>query len=364
MSNVKVIIAGGGTGGHFFPAIAIGNALKEKDVEILYMGSSFGIEANVLSKLNENHVLLDIRGIQRSFNISSIVKNMLFPFRFILSFVKSISTIISFKPHVVIGTGGYASGLPLIAAILLNKKTILQEQNSFPGITTRRLSHRVNKVFTAYPDAKKHLRGNIELIGNPVRQNLETVDTNEAKVKLGFDASKPLIFILGGSQGSHPFNMHFSKVHNEYTQRGIQLYWQTGKNDFTWLTSSIENEQVKLASFIEDMGLAYSAADMVISRAGALAIEELKYCKKAMLLVPFPHAAGNHQYENARSLAVRNAALLVKQSEMEDGDLETTIFSLIKNESKIRLMQKNAHSLFHSESLTQITTHVMEMAQA
>lgn len=364
MSELRVLIAGGGTGGHLFPALAIGDELKSRGTVVMYMGSTYGIEAKELIDRNEKVKLLNIRGIQRSFSMASIGQNLLFPFKFILGYINSILTIIKFNPQVVVGTGGYASGLPLLAALLLNKKTLLQEQNSFPGITTRKLSNKVDTICIAYEDTRQYLQKEAHLTGNPIRKDLKLIDRHEACAKLGFNPDKPVIFILGGSQGSHPFNIHFLKVYNEYIEKGIQLLWQTGNLDIDWINTKVDNPHIKIKSFIHEMSEAYSAADIVISRAGALAIEELKSCGKTMVLIPFPFAAADHQTENAKSLAIEDAAICINQAEMEDGFLETTINELIKNKYKMKTLQENAKKMSFPNALTEISDYIMELAHA
>lgn len=364
MSKLRIIIAGGGTGGHLFPALAIGDELKSKGMDVMYMGSTYGIEAKQLRDRNEKMKLLNIHGIQRSFSFASIIQNLLFPFKFIIGYIESVFTIMKFNPQVVVGTGGYASGLPLLAALLLKKKTLLQEQNSFPGITTRKLSHKVDRICIAYEGAQGHLRKTALLTGNPIRKDLKLSKKNEACTKLGFNPSKPVIFILGGSQGSHPINIHFSNVYSEYAEKDIQLLWQTGTGDIEWLSTEINEPKVKLTPFIDQISDAYSAADIVISRAGALAIEELKACGKAMVLIPFPLATSNHQMENAKSLAIENAAICISQTEMNDGFLETTIIELFNNKQKLKSLKENAKRLSFPNALTEISNQIIGLAQA
>jgi len=364
MFELRVIIAGGGTGGHLFPALAIGDELKARGIDVMYMGSIYGIEAKQLRDRKEKMKLLNIRGIQRSFSFTSIIQNLLFPFKFVKGYIESVFTILKFNPQVVVGTGGYASGLPLLAALLLKKKTLLQEQNSFPGITTRKLSHKVDAICIAYEAAQEHLNKTALLTGNPIRKDLKLIDRKEACKKLGFNSDKLVIFILGGSQGSHPFNVHFSTVYNEYMEEDIQLLWQTGTDDIDWLKAEIDNPNITLTPFIHHMSDAYSAADIVISRAGALAIEELKYCGKAMVLIPFPLAAANHQSENAQSLAIESAAICISQTEMNDGFLETTIIELFKNDLKLKSLKENAKRLSFPKALTEISDQIMELAYA
>ena len=215
--NLKVIISGGGIGGHFYPAIAIGNKLKSLNVDVKYIGSQYGIESTLLNNDDNDITLLNIRGIQRHLNVESLFINCVFPFRFIHSYIKSRELIKDFKPHVVIGTGGYSSGLPLLAAIHKGIKTVIHEQNSFPGITTRKLVKKVTKVCIAFEDAKAYFKNNnVILTGNPVRNNICLIDKSKAKESYHFDIGRPVLAISGGSQGSVPFNRHFQIHLDQY----------------------------------------------------------------------------------------------------------------------------------------------------
>jgi UDP-N-acetylglucosamine--N-acetylmuramyl-(pentapeptide) pyrophosphoryl-undecaprenol N-acetylglucosamine transferase len=337
----RILIAGGGTGGHLFPSIAIGTALKNNGFDICYVGSKFGIESNIFGNQKEPYYLLNIRGIQRSLSFRSLGINLLFPFRFIYSYLKSRKIIKSFSPDVVVGTGGYASGLPLLVATQLNIKTLIQEQNSYPGMVTRNLSKKINTICIAFEDAKSYLpNSHCILTGNPVRNNITLVNKISAKKNLGLDINKQTIFITGGSQGSRPINNHFKSNHKLYTDAGIQLLWQCGALDYEELKLNIDDNNIILTDFIDDMATAYSCADLVISRAGALAIAELSSVGKATILIPFPHAAGNHQLKNAQSLSTRNATILIEQSTLKTGILEKTAIDVINNEKQKKELQK------------------------
>jgi len=365
MNNIKVLIAGGGTGGHLFPAIAIGDTLKSLGVVVKYAGSKYGIEANILPKRNEQYLLLDIRGLQRSFSASAIAKNLLFPYRFIKSYFQSKRFIKSFNPDVVVGTGGYSSGLPLLVAHHLKKKTIIQEQNSFPGITTRKLAHNAKCICTAYEDASNFLNNdNVIITGNPVRRDMKVMEPIVARKSMEINENKPTMLIIGGSQGSRPLNNHFIKHFKLYANKGIQIIWQCGKLDYTTILSQVNHPNVFLYKFIHKMNIAYSSADVVISRAGALVLSEMTIMGKSMVLVPFPSAAGNHQYKNACSLTSKNAAELVEQHELQNGTLEKTIFNLFENTNKREMLSKNALKLAKTNATETITTKIMEVAQS
>ncbi|MBT3250593.1 MAG: undecaprenyldiphospho-muramoylpentapeptide beta-N-acetylglucosaminyltransferase [Candidatus Marinimicrobia bacterium] len=338
-NQLRVIIAGGGTGGHLYPAISIADLLRRDGVIVRYIGSKFGIEAKNITALGESPLLLPITGIQRDLSFKSLVKNFLFPFRFIFSYFKSRSFIKNFNPQIVIGTGGYSSGIPLLNALKLKINTLIQEQNSYPGITTRNLAGKVNTVCIAFDESSSYLSGNLIKTGNPVRDNLIIMSKEESRKQLGLEDDRSTIFILGGSQGSRPFNTHFKEYYKQYISKGFQLLWQYGYWDENMLESVKNEDHVHLFPFIENMSTAYGAADLVISRAGAITLAEITKCHKAAILIPFPHAAGNHQEVNARSLESKGASILVHQSELKTGKLENTVFDLFENIEKITQLE-------------------------
>jgi UDP-N-acetylglucosamine--N-acetylmuramyl-(pentapeptide) pyrophosphoryl-undecaprenol N-acetylglucosamine transferase len=364
MAELRVLIAGGGTGGHLFPALAIGDELRGQGAEVKFIGSKYGIESTVLKNRGEDAVLLGIRGLQRSFTLIALGKNILFPLRFVISLLKSFWTIYKFSPQVVVGTGGYSAGLPLLAAVYMGKKTLIQEQNSFPGITTRNLSQRVDIICIAYAKAQDFIKKKARLLGNPVRKDIQLISKKKACKKLGLNHEQKVIFIVGGSQGSRPFNDHFSAVYPEYCKIGIQLLWQTGLNEFELINKSINDVNVKLMPFIDDMGTAYSAADIVVSRAGAMAIEELKSFGKAMVLIPFPQAAGNHQTANANALESENAAICFPQNKFQTGELESLLFDLLRDSNKRDSLAKNASKMAFPNALDDICTTITDLSQA
>ena len=365
-SNFRMIVAGGGTGGHFFPAKAICKSLYDKGIKVKYMGSKFGIEANCSNINNEiETILLNIRGIQRNLNIDAFMKNSLFPFRFIQSYFKSLKIINEFDPHVVIGTGGYSSGLPLIVAIHKGIKTVIQEQNSYPGLTTRKLGSKVDKVCISFKHAKKHLkRNNIILTGNPIRNDIHLINKNQAKQSYHLNPNKPVIGILGGSQGSTPFNFHFQEHLEKYTNINIQLLWQTGKKDFMNLEMLNGKKGIHVLPFIDDMNTFYSAADIIISRSGALALSEMALLGKAMVLIPLPHSAGNHQAINAKEFTQMGSSILINQSQLESNFLEQSIFDLIQNPKKIENMEIQSKKMSFPDSTKKITEIILEVAES
>ena len=363
-SNLRMIVAGGGTGGHFFPAQSIYKSLLNKGITVKYMGSMHGIEASQKNNDEIDMVLLNIKGIQRQFTLDGLLKNFFFPFRFIQSYYKSVKIIKDFKPHLVIGTGGYSSGLPLIAAIQKGIKTVIQEQNSYPGITTRKLASKVDLICIAFKESKRFFnKNNVILTGNPIRNELYLMDKKTTKTSYGFNPNKPVIGILGGSQGSTPFNNHFKKTINDYKQKNIQLLWQTGKNDFDNLKSYDDKKNIRTISFINNMNQFYSAADIIISRSGAIALSEMTFLGKAMILIPLPHSAGNHQYINAKSIEKNGSAIIIQQSQLKLEYLEESIFNLLKNPTKINQMEKKSKEISFKNSTEKIINIIMEMAK-
>ena len=360
LKNTNIIIAGGGTGGHLFPAFAIGDRLEKEGALITYMGSKYGIEKNYEKELKKNMYLLNIKGIHRGKNIKSILNNILFPIRFFISYFHAIIIVKKINPTIIIGTGGYSSGLPILAGKILKIKYILHEQNSYPGITTKYLSKGAEKVFISYESIKMNLLSDNWLFtGNPVRENLNKIDRNVACKKIGLNPNKKVLFILGGSQGSAPINLFFINHYKTFIKKNIQIIWQTGIPEFEKIRKNISNSQIVIKSFIKDMAIPYSCSDIVISRAGALAIEELKAFNKPMILIPYPQSANNHQKLNALELVEKNAAKLVEQNEMEK-KLINTIDILINDDSHRKKIGDNAGKLHRSNSLDLIVDTIRE----
>ncbi len=360
IKDVNILIAGGGTGGHLFPAFAIGNRLEKEGAIVTYIGSEYGIEKKYTKKLKEQLYLLKITGISRSLSVKSIISNLLFPVRFIASYIRSIMIINKIKPKIIIGTGGYSSGIPILAGRLLNIKYILHEQNSYPGMTTKYLSKKAEKVFISYSATKDNiLNQNCVLTGNPIRENLIKIDRESACEKLELDFNKKIIFILGGSQGSRPLNSFFIDTYNELINKDIQIIWQTGILDFEKINTQIKSSQIIVKSFIDNIAIPYSCADIVISRAGALAIEELKSFNKPMILIPYPNAANDHQKLNALELVNNHAAKLVEQNEMNK-KLIPTICDLLDNDLERIEIGDNAKKIYNPNSLDLISDVIKE----
>ncbi|MBU1013624.1 MAG: undecaprenyldiphospho-muramoylpentapeptide beta-N-acetylglucosaminyltransferase [Bacteroidetes bacterium] len=312
-ANPKIIISGGGTGGHIFPAIAIAKALMKRlgAAEILFVGAKGRMEMERVPLAGFKIEGLWISGLQRSLTIN----NLLFPIKLIFSLFKAQQIIKRFKPDIVIGVGGYASGPTLRMAIRQKIPTLIQEQNSYPGITNRLLAKEVNSICVAY-DHMDHFfpKEKIVKTGNPVREELIDVSGKRKQAREFFKLdSRQVVFVVGGSQGAIAINKSIENLLPEFIKNDLQLIWQTGT---TFYNKALQNasDRIKIFKFIEKMDLAYAAADIVISRAGAIAISELCLVKNPVIFIPLPSAAEDHQTKNAVALVELEAALMIKES--------------------------------------------------
>ncbi len=321
--KLKILLSGGGTGGHIFPAVAIAQEIQKRfpDAQFLFIGANGKMEMEKVPQAGFKIEGLNIAGFDRG----NLLKNLGLPLKVISSLLKAKRIIKDFKPDFAVGTGGFASGPALYIAAKMGIPTFIQEQNSLPGKTNVFNAKKAKAVFTAYPEMEKFFSGTkTYFLGNPIRQNIITdlIDKDLAKEKLGLDKNKLTILSVGGSLGSRTLNNGWKDNLDKLKEKDYQLIWQTGKLEFNDLkdNESIINYQssIMLKEFIADMALAYSAADVIVSRAGAIAISELAVAKKPVLLVPFPFAAEDHQTKNAMTLVQKNAARMVKDSEMQD----------------------------------------------
>ena len=364
MSTIKktIFIAGGGTGGHLYPALSIGNELKNMGINIIYIGSKNGIEKNIFPEKNENYFLLNISGLQRGKNLKSFVRNITFPIKFLVSYFQSILLITKYRPSAIIGTGGYCSGLPLLAGISMNIPTYIQDQNSIPGLITKKLNKKINKIFLGYEQAKNNLDAkNCIYSGNPIRPELVRIKKNNAKKKMNFNINKKLLFIIGGSQGASPINNHILKNIDFYTNNNYQVLWQCGNRDYNTIKKQIKSENVRVKEFISDMSIPYSAADLIISRAGALAINEIIFFGKASIIIPFPHSAENHQLINGKDLESKEACIVIEQNKLNKGKLEENIqFLFEKNQKRLKALEKKSLNCFKANATNIITQEIIK----
>jgi UDP-N-acetylglucosamine--N-acetylmuramyl-(pentapeptide) pyrophosphoryl-undecaprenol N-acetylglucosamine transferase len=340
MRKLKIIISGGGTGGHIYPAVAVAQEIQKRypDAEILFVGASDRMEMEKVPKAGYQIIGLWISGLQRSLSI----KNLLWPLKVIVSVIKSLRIISSFKPDACIGFGGYASGALLYAATLKKRPTLIHEQNSYAGITNKILRNRVNKICVAYENMHRFFPAEkIVRTGNPVRSDLMNVSQlrNQAIEHFKLDINKKTILIIGGSLGARTINESIHQSLNEFEKQQVQLIWQTGKGYYQQ-AKNCEYKNVRVFEFIYEMNLAYAAADMVISRAGALSIAELAQVAKPVILVPSPNVAEDHQTKNAMALVEKNAALLVKDVDART-QLAQVALQLLNNAAQQKELAEN-----------------------
>ena len=342
--KINIIISGGGTGGHIFPAIAIAQAVKRIDetVNILFVGAKGKIEEKKVPEAGFEIELIDIRGFARKISFENI-KNI---FRLFKSLAKSRKIIKKFKPDVVVGVGGYASGPVVYMASRKGIPTLIQEQNSYPGITNKILSKKADKICVAYDKMERFFpMHKIIETGNPIRKKVvDTVATREEVLSFfGLEPDKKVILSLGGSGGAKSINDGIKVNLAEIAKSGVYLIWQTGKfyhEDSLAAAEEINSDNIKVYDFISRMDLAYKAADIVISRAGAGTISELELLEKASILVPSPNVAEDHQTKNAMSLVDKDAALIVKDNETKE-KLIAEALRLVNNKEEIEKLSSN-----------------------
>jgi UDP-N-acetylglucosamine--N-acetylmuramyl-(pentapeptide) pyrophosphoryl-undecaprenol N-acetylglucosamine transferase len=336
--KLRILIAAGGTGGHVFPAIAIADELRKlnPDAECLFVGTKRKIEAHVVPQRGYTLATIWISGFHRSLRLD----NLLFPIKVVVSLVQSFFLIRKFQPNLVLGTGGYVCGPVLLIASMLGIPTIVHESNSFPGLTTRMLSTRATRIFTAFDATTRWLKkkDNVELVGTPTRNVLGTISQEHGIRFFNLDPSKKTVLIFGGSLGAASINLAVREMIKELTGAGIQLIWQTGTSDKNLVDEMKTKKGIWIGEFIDKMEYAFAAADVVVCRAGATTLAELTRLGKAVILVPYPHAAEDHQTFNARSLVDADAAILIT-----DRNVKTTLkdeLIAFLNDNKILTLAK------------------------
>jgi len=360
----RIMISGGGTGGHIFPALAIADALKSsgRAIKFLFVGAKGRMEMEKVPAAGYEIVGLPVAGIQRKFTLS----NILIPFRLMASLFKAVLLVFRFKPDIAVGTGGYASGPVLFIASLMRVPTLIQEQNSYAGITNKILARRAIKICVAYPGMDKFFPADkVHYTGNPVRAEItgRPVSTAEARSFFKLDPGKKTILIIGGSLGARTINNTLKDTYRELLSAGYQLIWQTGKIYHTEIMTSIGPGKVDglcLLEFIREMDKAYAVADVIISRAGANSISELCMAGKPVILVPSPNVAEDHQTSNAMALSSAGAAILVKDADAP-AILLTAVLELIRDEEKCRSLSTNIRAMAKPDATTDITNDIWEI---
>jgi len=360
-NNPKFIISGGGTGGHIYPAVAIANELKNRfpNADILFVGAKDKMEMQKVPQAGYPIKGLWIAGIQRKLTL----QNAMFPLKLISSLTKSFGILRNFKPDVVVGTGGFASGAVLKVASMMGIPTVIQEQNSYPGITNKLLSKKANKICVAYENLERFFpKENMILTGNPVRQDLISVGEKRsvALTHFNLDASKKTLLVLGGSLGARRINQLLAKELDFLLSQNVQIIWQCGKLYFEEYKHFSDKENVQVLSFIDRMDLVYAAADVVISRSGASSVSELCIVGKPVIFIPSPNVAEDHQTKNAKAIVDKNGAILLKESEL-DPQFETVFQHLISNEEQQKQLSANIKQLALPNATKQIVDEIVKL---
>lgn len=360
----RFIISGGGTGGHIFPALAVANELRDQfgNPEILFVGAKGKMEMTKVPENGYKIIGLNVRGIQRRLTI----ENLLFPFRLVQSLVKAMSIIREFKPDVAIGFGGYASAPVLWVAARMGVPTVIQEQNSYAGMANKVLGKRAEKICVAYEEMEKYFpKEKIVLTGNPVRKEIQDSigKKSEGISFFGLDPSLRTVLVLGGSLGARSINESIISNYEQLSKAGIQLIWQTGRiyyDEMVERSSKVDFPGSHIHKFLDRMDLAYSVADVVISRAGALTIAEICIASKASILVPSPNVAEDHQAKNADYLVKRNAALSIPDKDASE-KLVHEALRLLENTDKKEQIENNAGSLSKADATKEIVETIMQV---
>ena len=360
----KIIISAGGTGGHIFPAVAVANTLRERlgEVDILFIGAKDKMEMKRVPAAGYPIEGLWISGLQRSLTL----KNITFPFKVISSLYNAGKIIKKFKPDVVAGFGGFASGPTLRVASNKKIPTLIQEQNSYPGITNKILAKKVNTICVAYEGMERFFpEEKIIMTGNPVRKEVIQIEgkRNEAAKYFNLDSEKKTLLIVGGSLGALAVNKAIAKSLYKLMDEGLQVLWQTGEyfyNEAVKAAKPYSTKGVKVTPFIDKMDYAYAIADVIISRAGAIAISEIANVAKPAIFVPLPTAAEDHQTKNAMALVEKEAALMVENRDVME-DLTPAVISLFKNEQKQKSLKTNLKKLAINDAAEKITDEILKL---
>ena len=358
----RFLFAGGGTGGHLFPAVAVAEKIRSliPEADILFIGTKSKIEGSVVPELGFQFKPIWIKGFSRKLNFD----NFLFPLKLIVSIFQSIFININYKPLVAIGSGGYVSGPAIFGSNLVGAKIILLEQNSYPGVTTRLLERYADEIHISFEDSKKYFKNKQKLLltGNPVRENLSLINKYEALKEFNLAYNKKTLLILGGSLGAASINEAVAVVIEKLINKDIQIIWQTGKNYYDKY-KMFSRDNVLVKPFIENMNSAYSACDLLISRAGATTIAEVTALSISAVLVPSPNVAENHQYFNAKSLADKNAAVLVEDKNLKS-EFAGIVTNLIFDDEKLKRLKVNAGSLSKKNATTVIADNIIKYTRA
>jgi len=363
----RLIISGGGTGGHIYPAIAIANAFKARhsDAEILFVGALGKMEMIRVPEAGYKIIGLWISGLQRSLKLT----NLLFPFKLIASYFKARRIVKDFQPDAVVGTGGYASGPIMMASVQKRIPAIIQEQNSYAGLTNKQLAEKVQRVCVAYAGMEKYFpKEKVTITGNPVRGDIRDLELKRAEAlnHFGFNANEKVLLVLGGSLGARTINESMLTGLDKLIDAKVQVIWQTGKFYIDTVRTQIAHKnqvRIRVYDFLQRMDLVYAAADVVVSRAGALSISELCLAKKPVILVPSPNVAEDHQTKNAQALVKEEAAMMIRDSDARTMLIDEAL-RLAYDESLCAKLKENIARLGKPDAATDIVYEIEKLIGA
>ena len=364
MGNLKFILSGGGTGGHIYPAIAIANELKLRfpEAEFLFVGAKDKMEMQKVPEAGYKIEGLWIAGLQRKITL----QNMMFPLKLVSSLARSRQIVKEFKPDVVIGTGGFASGPLLQMANNFKIPTVIQEQNSYPGITNKLLSKKASAICVAYENLERFFPADkIVFTGNPVRQDLLEIDSKrkEAIKYFNLNPNKKTLLVLGGSLGARRVNQLIEKEIYTLVSNDIQIIWQCGKLYYHDYNHFTDGAVVQVLPFIDRMDLVYAAADFVISRAGASSVSELCLVGKPVIFIPSPNVAEDHQTKNAKAIVDKKGAILIKESDL-DATFETVFLNLVSDENLQKELSENIKKLAKPNATKEIVEQIIKLVES
>ncbi len=361
--KTSIVFAGGGTGGHVFPAIAIADEIRRMrpSAAICFAGTKEKIEARVVPRHGYAFEPIWISGLKRKLTI----ENVLFPVKVMVSIAQSYKLMKKVQPAVVVGTGGYVSGPVVYTASLMGIPTVLQEQNSYPGVTTRLLSKRATEVHLTFESSAKFLqrKDNIKVTGNPVRSSMGAISRGDAIKSFGLDPAKQTVLVFGGSLGATSLNAAMLRGYGRILEAGAQILWQTGAKDFDMIQRRVSTPAVKVLPFIDNMEYAYAACDLALCRAGATTLAELTLAGIPSILVPYPHAAADHQTENAKVMSRHGAGMLIPDADV-DARLTDEVIALLKDGPRREIMARNARALGKPDAAAVIARSILAIADA
>jgi len=356
---IRLIISGGGTGGHIYPALAIGMQIKKQvqDVDLLFVGAKGKMEMEKVPKAGFPIKGLWISGFQRSLSL----KNLLFPLKLIVSLIQAYSMIKQFKPNLVVGTGGFASGPMLQMAQWLKIPSVIQEQNSYPGVTNKVLSKKADLICVAFEGMEHYFPPKkIRITGNPIRATIsETLAATQAKAFFELNPNKQTLAIIGGSLGARRINELIASQLDFIQSLDLQLLWQCGELYYDQY-KSLANEGVVIQPFVYEMQQFYAASDFIISRAGAGSLSELSCVAKPLVLIPSPNVTANHQYHNAHALEKKGAAYVIEEKNLK-GSFEAVLQELVTDEEVQQRMKKALQALAKPDAAESIVNHMLTL---